>query len=288
MERAENEKIEIDMLLEAIYRKYGHDFRNYAKPTIKRRVNRRLKLSGLSSISAMQHEVLTDRKFLNQLLLDLSINVTEMFRDPAFFKALRENVLPELASRQMIKIWHAGCATGEEVYSMAIMLAEAGLTDKTRIYATDFNDVVLDRAKQGIFPADRIALYTSNYQKAGGISSFADYYTAKYDSAIVSASLKKNIVFSNHNLVTDYSFGEMDLVICRNVLIYFSKPLQCEVLRLLSNSLCDRGFLCLGSRETISRAGCANEYDIVNARQRIHRKKVNAFELKQVAVGQMS
>ncbi len=283
MEQVENETIEIDLLLEAIYRKYGHDFRGYAKPTVKRRINRRLQSSGLSSISAMQHKVLTDREFLNQLLLDLSINVTEMFRDPPFFKALRQCVLPELASRQMIKIWHAGCATGEEVYSMAIMLAEAGLTNKTRIYATDFNDVVLDKAKQGIFPAERIPLYTSNYQQAGGVGSFADYYTAKYDSAIVSSSLKKNIIFTNHNLVTDSSFGEMDLVICRNVLIYFSKPLQSQVLRLLSDSLCEGGFLCLGNRETISRVGCGDEYEIVDSKQRIHRKKVNAFELKPVA-----
>lgn len=283
MEHVENETIETDLLLEAIYRKYGHDFRGYAKSTVKRRINRRLQLSGLPSISAMQHKVLNDREFLNQILLDLSINVTEMFRDPPFFKALRQRVLPKLASHQMIKIWHAGCATGEEVYSMAIMLAEAGLTNRTRIYATDFNDVVLDRAKQGIFPVERIPLYTTNYQKAGGVGSFADYYTAKYNSAIVSSLLKRNIIFTNHNLVTDSSFGEMDLVICRNVLIYFNKSLQRHVLRLLSDSLCEGGFLCLGNKETISRTGCADEYEIVDSKQRIHKKKVTSFELEPVA-----
>ncbi len=190
MKKLENENIEIELIIEAIYRKYGYDFRNYSRSSLKRRILYRLAGSGLRSISEMQHHVLYDVKFFEKLLLDLSVNVTEMFRDPFFYKDLRKEVIPVLKTYPFLKIWHAGCATGEEVYSFAIILKEEGLYDKTQIYATDFNEVILHKAKQGIIPLDQINDYTSNYQQAGGKESFSNYYTAKYDSALIDQSLK--------------------------------------------------------------------------------------------------
>ena len=174
----------------------------------------------------MLDKILNDRAFFETMLLDLSINVTEMFRDPSFYKNLRKDVIPILKTYPFVKIWHAGCATGEEVYSLAILLKEEGLYKRAQIYATDFNEVVLQKAKEGIYPIDCMKDYTVNYQKAGGRESFADYYTAKYDSAIIDKSLKNNIIFADHNLATDGVFGEMNLILCRNVLIYFNKILQ--------------------------------------------------------------
>ena len=186
-----HEDIEVRLLLEAIYLKYGYDFRNYTKASIKRRINQRLVLSKLANISAMQHQLLTNKVFFETLLHDFSIQVTEMFRDPSFYLALREHMIPILRTYPYIKIWHAGCASGEEVYSMAILLKEEGLLDKTLIYATDINEVVLKKAKDGIYPVDRIKEFTQNYQKAGGIKSFSNYYTAKYDAVIMNKELKK-------------------------------------------------------------------------------------------------
>lgn len=268
-----NETIEIDLLLEAIYLKYGYDFRGYARSSVERRIDRALANSGLSSISQMQHRVLNDQVFFESLLLDLSINVTEMFRDPPFFAALREHLLPVFADRSAVKIWHAGCATGEEVYSTAILLHEAGLIDRARIYATDFNEVVLAKAREGILPIDRVRNYTSNYQQAGGQGSFADYYTARHGLAIISPELKRNIVFADHNLVTDGVFAEVDIVICRNVMIYFGRELQDRALRLFRDSLSDGGFLCLGSKETIMFSQCADDFQAFVNSQRIYRKK---------------
>lgn len=205
---SENERIEFDLLLQAIYQKYGYDFRNYAKTSIRRRIRYRLSQSNLKTISEMQHKVLHDKQFFETLLVDLTINVTEMFRDPSFFKTLRETVIPELKKQPFIKVWHAGCSSGEEVYSTAILLKEEGLYKTSIIYATDANEVILSKAKEGIFAIDKMKDYTLNYRKAGGLASFADYYSARYDHAIMDDSLKKNIVFSNHNLVTDSVFGE--------------------------------------------------------------------------------
>ncbi len=272
MNHIENENIEVELLLEAIYQKYGYDFRLYSRASLKRRIQHRLSLSGLNSISEMQHRLLNDLNFFETLLLDLSINVTQMFRDPFFYREIRKEVIPVLKTYPFIKIWHAGCATGEEVYSMAILLNEEGLYDKTQLYATDFNEVILDRAKQGIIPLDQIKDYTYNYQKAGGTESFAEYYTAGYDSAVIKQSLKKNIVFSDHNLAIDGVFGEMNLIVCRNVLIYFQRELQSRVIGLFRESLCHLGFLGLGSKETLMFSEYAKNFETVVERAKIYRK----------------
>ena len=268
----ENEKIEFDLILEAIYQKYGYDFRNYAKASLRRRLRYRLSQSNLKTISEMQHKLLNDKEFFDTLLLDLTINVTEMFRDPSFFKALREIVISELKKQPFIKVWHAGCSSGEEIYSTAILLKENGMYESSLIYATDTNEMVLDKAKSGIFPIEKMKDFTVNYRKAGGIASFADYYTARYDNAIMDNSLKKNIVFSNHNLVTDSVFGEMDLIMCRNVLIYFNRELQDRVFRLFMDSLRPGGFLCLGSKETVRFSSLSGNFENVIEKERVYRR----------------
>ena len=268
----ENEKIEFDLILEAIYQKYGYDFRNYAKASLRRRLRYRLSQSNLKTISEMQHKLLNDKEFFDTLLLDLTINVTEMFRDPSFFKALREIVISELKKQSFIKVWHAGCSSGEEIYSTAILLKENGMYESSLIYATDTNEMVLDKAKSGIFPIEKMKDFTVNYRKAGGIASFADYYTARYDNAIMDNSLKKNIVFSNHNLVTDSVFGEMDLIMCRNVLIYFNRELQDRVFRLFMDSLRPGGFLCLGSKETVRFSSLSENFENVIEKERVYRR----------------
>lgn len=271
--QTKNENIETDLLLDAIYLKYGYDFRNYAKASIRRRIHHRLSLSNLETISEMQHKLLDDKEFFATLLLDLTVNVTEMFRDPFFFKTIRENVIPELKSLPFIKVWLAGCSSGEEVYSIAILLKEEGLGQNALIYATDVNELIINKAKKGVFPIDKMKDYTRNYKNSGGLASFANYYTAKYDYVIMDNSLKKNIVFSDHNLVTDAVFGEMDLILCRNVLIYFNKELQDRVFRLFYESLHPRGFLCLGSKETIRFSTCSDDLEDVAGDQKIYRKK---------------
>lgn len=269
----EPQNIEIRLLLEAIYLKYGYDFRHYSRASIKRRILRRKQLSDLASISEIQHKVLYDPVFFKQLLQDLSINVTEMFRDPSFYRALRKHVIPCLSGLDEIKIWHAGCATGEEVYSLAILLFESGVYGKCRIYATDFSDNALKKAEAGIYPFDQIKAYTLNYRKTGGAASFADYYTARHESAVIRHSLKRNITFANHNLATDGVFGEMDMVLCRNVLIYFDRHLQNKVFRLLCDSLSPRGFLCLGAKESVRFAEISDLFVDVEPREKIYRKK---------------
>jgi len=271
----DNQNIELQLLLQAIYLKYGYDFRHYAKASIKRRIQQRLEKDNLPNISAMQHKLLHDLAFFETLLLDLSINVTEMFRDPNFYKAIREKVVPILRTYPYLKIWHAGCSTGEEVYSMAILLKEEGLYDRTQFYATDMNEIVLKQAKDGIFPINKLKQYTTNYQKAGGQESFSNYYTAHYDYVVIDKSLKKNILFSDHNLATDGVFGEMHLVMCRNVLIYFDRDLQDHVFGLFFNSLCDGGLLCLGAKETVRLSEYANVFDDVVKNERIYLKKTS-------------
>lgn len=272
-EKIENEDIEIRLLLEAIYLKYGYDFRDYSNAHMKRRVCHRMYLEGVNSVTELQHKVLYDRKFLELLLADFSINVTEMFRDPYFYKAFRENVVPVLKTYPFLRIWHAGCSTGEEVYSMAILLKEEGLYDRTQIYATDFNKIALQKAKDGIYPLEDIKEYTYNYQKSGGMTSFSDYYIAKYDSVIFDQSLKSKITFADHNLVTDGVFGEMHVIVCRNVLIYFNRDLQNKVLSLFYDSLCSGGFLCLGSKESIKFSIASNSFTAFIENEKIYRKK---------------
>ncbi len=266
--------LEIDLLLEAIFIKYGYDFRNYSKAHIKRRLLFRLSTSNLKSISEMQHKVLHEADFFEVILRDLSINVTEMFRDPGFYLALRKEVVPVLKTYPYIKVWHAGCSTGEEVYSFAVLLKEEGLYDRTQIYATDFNRNVLDIAKKGIYPIDRIKEFTANYQSAGGTQSFSDYYMANYDSVIYDQSLKKNMVFAEHNLVTDSVFAEVNLVICRNVLIYFNKELQNRVINLFYDSLINGGYLGLGSKETIQFTSKIDKFEVINKEEKIYKKKI--------------
>lgn len=270
---AKNEKIEIDLLLEGIYQKYGYDFRSYAKASIRRRVRHHLKKSGLGSVSEMQHRILYDPPFFHRLLRDLTINVTEMFRDPEFFQALRRIVRQDLKKQSFIKVWHAGCASGEEAYSMAILLREEGLYKNFRIYATDADETALNAARKGIFPIEKMKDYTRNYLKAGGRGVFSSYYTARYDHALMHQDLKTNVVFSHHNLVTDHVFGEMDLILCRNVLIYFNPTLQNQVLTLFLESLVDGGFLCLGAKETLRFSSVENCFEQVDASQRIYRQR---------------
>ncbi len=269
----ENNRLEIDLLLEGIFRKYGYDFRDYTNAHIKRRLEYKLGISGLSNYMEMLHKIIHDEDFFSSLLLDLSINVTEMFRDPPFYKAIREKVVPYLKTYPFTKIWHAGCSAGQEVYSMMIILHEEGLMDKSQVYATDFNELILEKAKDGIYPADEIKKYTRNYQSAGGKGSFGDYYTADYQSAMIKQFLKKRVLFSYHNLVTDGVFGEMNIIFCRNVLIYFNQELQDRVINLFYESLVPGGYLCLGSKESLKFSKCSHLFEPVLLNQKIYRKK---------------
>ncbi len=267
------EDIELQVLLEAICLRYGYDFSNYSRAHVKRRLLYKLSTSGYNNFSELQHKILTEAEYFQTILDSLSINVTEMFRDPNFYRYLRLNIIPYLKTFAKIKVWHAGCSSGEEVYSMAILLEEEGLYDRTHIYATDFNEVILGKARQGIFDMKLIKQYTANYQKAGGLSDFSNYYTAKYDFTVITKSLKENITFSQHNLVTDGIFGEMNVIMCRNVLIYFNKELQNRVIGLFKDSLAVGGFLCLGSKESISFSGYAEDFEIVDAKEKIYKRK---------------
>lgn len=272
---------EISSLLEAVYQKYGYDFRQYSQAHIWRRVTNRMAMSGLSEISQLQSKILNDEIFAANFLQDLSITVTEMFRDPGFYKSLRENVIPILKTYPFIKIWHAGCATGEEAYSMAIIMQEEGLYDRTTIYATDFNQHALNKAKEGIFSNKMIKEYTINYQLSGGKESLSTYYTSNYGHVIMNQSLKKNIVWANHNLVTDSVFAEVHLILCRNVLIYFEKDLQNKVQKLFFNSLINGGILCLGSKESLRFTDFCEEYQELDKKQKIFKKKyqlANGFD----------
>jgi len=274
MKPSEIEHIEVELLLEAVYQRYGYDFRSYARASIDRRVRQFMSGKNVRLISELIPRVLYDEALFSELAQYFSIAVTEMFRDPFVYRALREKVVPLLKTYPFVKVWHAGCATGEEVYSLAILLKEEGLFDRVTIFGTDFNDHALEQARQGIYPAERIKDFTRNYQEAGGKGSFSEYYHARYESAAVDASLKERITFANHNLATDAAFGEMHLVFCRNVLIYFNPELQNRALRLFDESLVRGGFLCLGTKEDIQFTEVAGGYDAVDSAARIYRKKV--------------
>jgi len=267
------EDIELDLLLEGIMRRYGLDFRGYARMSLRRRVWNMVHAQKLGTLSALQAKVLHDPSTMEELLQHLSVNTTTMFRDPSFFAAFREKVVPHLFSAPFVRIWHAGCSTGEEVYSLAILLTEAGLYERSRIYATDMNAAVVERAKSGIFPMEHMREYTANYLRAGGTSAFSDYYTANYDHAIFKASLRKNIVFAQHNLVSDGTFNEFNVILCRNVLIYFGTELQGRVYRLLNQSLRRFGVLALGRGETLRHTVIENEYDEVDVQERLYRRR---------------
>ncbi len=274
-ELSNDEKMECDLLLEAIFLKYGYDFRNYSKPSMRRNIHNRLTRYNFKTFSEMQDTLLHDKQFFERLLLDITINVTEMFRDPHFFLMFRKSVIPELKKQPFVKIWHAGCSSGEEVYSMAILLREERCRN-FRIYATDINEVVIKKAKKGIFSIAKMKGYTQNYGEAGGKASFADYYTARYDFATMDSSLRKNIVFFNHNLVNEGVFGEMDLIVCRNVLIYLNKDLQNRVFNLFYKSLRPGGYLCLGSKETVRFSSSSDKFADVVREEKIYRKKQNS------------
>jgi chemotaxis protein methyltransferase CheR len=271
-EKRDLEEIEIQLLTEGIYRHYGFDFRDYSMPSLRRRIWKRIYAEGLSTISGLVEKVLHDPACMERLLLDLSINTTAMFRDPTFYLAFRQKVVPLLRTYPFVRIWHAGCSTGEEVYSMSILLHEEGLYDRCRIYATDINEAVLQKAKAGIFPIATMQENTSNYIAAGGTGTFSQYYTARYDHAIFRPSLRENVVFAQHNLVTDASFNHFNVIFCRNVLIYFNNALQERVQRLFLNSLEMFGILGLGKKETIRYTSVADFFDELDGEERLYRR----------------
>ena len=271
-EEPELEEIELELLLEGIYRRYGFDFREYAPASLRRRVRRRMHGEHVGSISALQELVLHDPAVMERLLLDLSINVTAMFRDPSFFLSLRENVVPLLRTYPFARIWVAGCSSGEEVYSLAILLDEEGLAERVRIYATDINEAVLEQARLGVFPLDKMREYTQNYIRAGGTQAFSEYYVARYDGAQFSRSLVENVVFAQHNLASDAAFNEFHVIVCRNVMIYFDKPLQEHVHRLFHESLARLGVLALGQKETIRFSPHEDCYEVLDPAEKLYRK----------------
>ena len=270
--RDEVEQLEIELLLEGVYRRYGFDFREYAPASLKRRLWRRMTAEHVDTISQLQDRLLHDPQCMERLLLDLSVNVTAMFRDPTFYAAFREKVAPMLHTYPFTRVWVAGCSTGEEVYSLAILMQEEGLYDRARIYATDINEAVLDTARAGVFKLDRMQQYTQNYIKAGGKRDFSEYYVAAYDGARFSRSLTENVVFAQHNLVTDHAFNEFNVILCRNVMIYFDKALQTRVHRLFYDSLEPFGVLCLGHKESVAFTPHAADYEVVDQAERIYRK----------------
>jgi chemotaxis protein methyltransferase CheR len=273
-EELDLERLEVELLLEAIHRRYGFDFREYAKASLKRRLWRRVAAEKLTSISGLQERVLHDPAAMERLLLDLSINVTAMFRDPTFYAAFRAQAIPILRTYPFTRLWVAGCSTGEEVYSLAILLAEEGVAERARIYATDINEAVLERARTGVFPLDKMQEYTQNYIRAGGTRAFSEYYSAAYDGAQFDRSLVRNVVFAQHNLVSDRSFNEFHAIVCRNVMIYFDRSLQDKVLELFHESLVRFGVLALGHKETIRFTRYADAYDELDPDERLYRKLV--------------
>jgi chemotaxis protein methyltransferase CheR len=268
--------IEIRLLVQAIFLRYGHDFRDYAQASLKRRILQAQLRMGAESISTLQARVLHDADAFAELLQYLTVPVSEMFRDPAYFLALRRHVVPVLRTYPSLKVWVAGCSTGEEPYSLAILLQEEGLLDRTILYATDINHASLEKARAGIFPLDSMQAFTRNYQRAGGLRSFSDYYVAAYGGALFDKRLREHITFADHSLATDSVFSETQLVSCRNVLIYFNRGLQDRALGLFHESLSHRGFLGLGSKETLDFSGYAESFEPVSRPDRLYRKKVQA------------
>lgn len=252
---------------------YGYDFTSYSKASLKRRLDRVYSLYNFQSFNDFFERIKSDPDFFKVLVEEVTVNVTEMLRDPAFYKIIRETVLPDLATYPFIRIWHAGCSTGEEVYSMAILLEEAQLLHKSLLYATDINPRVIEKARRGIFPVSLMQKYSDNYIQSGGKRDFSTYYSANYNLAKFDERLSQRMIFSTHNLVSDHSFNEFQLIFCRNVLIYFEKDLQSKVLTLFDNSLAELGYLALGSKESIKFSPLASRYLQIDKRQKIWRKK---------------
>jgi chemotaxis protein methyltransferase CheR len=266
------ESLGIELLLEGIHRHYGYDFRAYARGSLTRRVRHRARQEGVATATAQLDLVLHDASVMQRLLYDLSINVTSMFRDPGFYRSFRERAVPMLKTYPFVRIWNAGCSTGEETFSLAILLSEVGLLEKTRIYATDMNDAVLERAASGVFPLEKMREYTGNYIEAGGTASFSEYYTSGFAGARFHRELTENVVFAQHNLVSDRSFNEFHAIVCRNVMIYFDKSLQDAVHDLFHASLVMFGVLGLGSRESLHGTSHADDYEELDPAARLYRR----------------
>jgi chemotaxis protein methyltransferase CheR len=268
--------IELRLLVEAIFLKYHYDFRRYACASLKRRLTTAMARFGCATLSQVQDRVLHDPTFFPTLLDYLTVQVSEMFRDPAYFLALREKVVPLLRTYPSLKIWIAGCSTGEEAWSLAILLREEGLLERTLIYATDINPRALEAAEAGVYAIERIAGFTENHRRSGATTSLSDYYTAAYDRAVFDKSLREQIVFSDHSLATDSVFAEVQLVSCRNVLIYFTSELQERALGLFRDALCHKGFLGIGSKESLQFSRAVESFDPFEPRERIYRRKADA------------
>ena len=263
---------QIAELLSIIKNRYGYDFANYSEASLIRRITRFREVTKTFDFFELKNRLLNDAAYFADFVIEITVNVTEMFRDPSFFKALREKVFPYLETYPFYKVWNAGCSTGEEVYSTAILLHEKKILDRARIYATDINSKVLASAREGIFPLKHMQDYSSNYQKAGGEFSLSDYYVAQYGLAKFDSQLPKNMMFSVHNLVSDGSFNEFNLIVCRNVMIYFNRKLQERVFRLFYESMPVYGFLALGSKETLQFSGVYECFEVVDAKEKIYRK----------------
>jgi chemotaxis protein methyltransferase CheR len=266
------ESLELQLLLEGVYRQYGFDFRHYAHASLRRRVWRRVHAERLPTISALLDRVLHDPDAMERLLVDLSINVTAMFRDPTFFLAFREQIVPLLRTYPFTRVWIAGCSTGEEVYSLAITLQEEGLYERTRIYATDINVGVVERAREGVFPLEKMQEYTENYIRAGGTHAFSEYYLAKYEGALFDRRLTENVVWAPHNLGQDSGFNTFHVILCRNVMIYFDRTLQHRVHRLFFESLERLGVLALGHKESIRFSGFEEQYEELDPAEKLYRR----------------
>lgn len=268
----EIEALEIRLFLEGVFQRYGYDFRDYAPASLKRRVLAAAQAERAGTVSGLQEKVLHDPACFERLLLALTINVTSMFRDASFYRTFRSRVGPLLHERPHLRIWHAGCSTGEEVYSLAILLSEEGLYDRSRIYATDISAAAIAKAKRGVFPLASMQEYTANYLEAGGKGSFSDYYTARYGSVLLPSALRKNIVFAEHNLATDGSFNEFDVILCRNVMIYFNDDLRSRALKLFHESLVMSGVLGLGNKESLRFSPYEGSYEQLDAKDRLYRR----------------
>lgn len=264
--------IELTLLLEGVYQKYQHDFRHYSRSSLRRRMRQAMERFGCRSVSHLQERVLHEPEVFAQMLQYFTVQVSEMFRDPEYFLALRRHVIPLLSTYPSIRIWVAGCSTGEEVWSLAILLAEEGLLERSIIYATDINPEALKAAEAGIYAIDRVAQFSQSYLRAGGAGSLADYYTATVHGVLLDRSLRRGVVFADHSLATDSVFSEVHLVSCRNVLIYFDRELQERALKLFDDALIHRGFLGLGSRETLRFTSQANRYAEFCASERIYQR----------------
>ena len=265
---------EVEQIIEVVFNKRGMDFSGYSRASFLRRIQRITDRDSNGDFEVVIQRITEDKQYFDQFIKEVTVNVTEMFRDPSFFLAIRKEVLPALAHHEKIRLWHAACSTGEEVYSMATLLHEANLLERSIIHGTDLNSDVLKKAKSGVYSDKNIQEYTANYQRSGGTGNFSDYYKAAYGNTVFKESFRQKMVFSEHNLVTDGSFGEFNLIMCRNVLIYFQKPLQSHVIRIFKESLAPGGFLCLGSKESLMFAADKDAFEEVDASQKIYRKKL--------------